>query len=93
MNFISTYFRQYQMATKKSRLSYSALTNEDIEFLNAKINLTKLVDSAGKLHDTTKSCVAFVMKANELDDEMLTLTEKKVDKVVQHLIEQSFLET
>lgn len=79
-------------ASSSSRLSYAALTNEDIEFLNAKPNISKLVESQHKLHNITKVNVAFVRRANELEDVALELCEKRVNKITRHILEHSTVE-
>ncbi|KAL0896026.1 hypothetical protein ABMA27_012011 [Loxostege sticticalis] len=87
--------QQYQMAAKassSSRISYSALTNEDIEFLKAKPNISKLVESQLKLHKSVKETRALYQKANELEDVILSFSEDIVSKVTKHILENSSVE-
>lgn len=80
------------MATKapaRSRMSYTALSNEDIEYLKAKPNLTKLVESQQKLHMSTKQAVALMRKVIELDEVIVSYCEDKVNQITQHILENS----
>ncbi|XP_072935224.1 uncharacterized protein [Epargyreus clarus] len=87
--------QQYQMATKapsRSRMSYAALSNEDIEFLKAKVNLSKLVESQLKLHKSVKENVALHRRAVELDNVILQNCEDKMNKVTEYILENSTIE-
>lgn len=79
-------------ASSRSRISYSALSNEDIEFLKAKPNLSKLVESQLKLHKSVKETRALHRRANELDDVILAHSEECVNKITDHILENSTLE-
>lgn len=83
------------MATKapsRSRLSYSSLSNEDIEFLKAKVNISKLVDNQQKLHNSVKETQQLYRKAIELDDVLLNHCEQKVNEVTDYLLENSTID-
>ncbi|CAG5041666.1 unnamed protein product [Parnassius apollo] len=87
--------QQYQIAAKapnRSRLSYSALSNDDIEFLKAKVGISKLVDSQLKLHKSIKQTYALFRRATELDDIILSNSEDKVKKITEHILDNSTLE-
>ncbi|XP_028169369.1 uncharacterized protein LOC114359261 isoform X2 [Ostrinia furnacalis] len=87
--------QQYQMAVKassRSRISYSALSNEDIEFLKMKPNISKLVESQLKLHKSVKETRALYRRANELDDVILSFSEDKINKVTEYILENSTVE-
>lgn len=84
--------RQYQMAVKapsSSRMSYSALSNEDIEFLKGKPNISKLIGSQQKLHKTVLETRALYRRASELDDLILTQSENIVSTVTDYILENS----
>ncbi|CAG9783238.1 unnamed protein product [Diatraea saccharalis] len=88
--------QQYQIAMKsssRSRISYSALSNEDIEFLKAKPNISKLVESQTKLHKSVKETMALCRRANELDDVILRYSEDKVNKITDYILENSTVES
>lgn len=76
----------------QSRMSYSALSNEDIEFLKAKPNISILVDSQQKLHTSVIETMALVRRANELDKEFLDFCEGQVNKITEHILENSTVE-
>ncbi|CAG9575531.1 unnamed protein product [Danaus chrysippus] len=87
--------QQYQMAAKapsRSRISYSALSNEDIEFLKAKVNISKVVDSQTKLHKSVKETLALYRRAMELDNVILNDCEDKVNKITKHILDNSTIE-
>ncbi|KAJ8734571.1 hypothetical protein PYW08_013821 [Mythimna loreyi] len=84
--------QQYQMAVKapsRSRMSYAALSNEDIEFLKGKPNISKLVDSQQKLHKSVLETRALYRRANELDEVILTQSENIVSMVTDYILENS----
>ncbi|KAJ8734257.1 hypothetical protein PYW07_014808 [Mythimna separata] len=84
--------QQYQIAVKapsRSRMSYSALSNEDIEFLKGKPNISKLVDSQQKLHKSVLETRALYRRANELDEVILTQSENIVSMVTDYILENS----
>lgn len=92
---LNLFYRQYQMTTKapsRSRLSYSSLSNEDIEFLKAKVNISKLVDSQLKLHNSVKETQELYKKAIELDNVLLSHCEQKVNEVTDFILENSTIE-
>ncbi|XP_059060341.1 uncharacterized protein LOC131853463 [Achroia grisella] len=83
---------QYKMAqtsSSRSRLSYAALSNEDIEFLNAKPNTAHLIECQQKLHKSVKETRALFKRVNELDDVLLSYSEEKVNKITQFILENS----
>ncbi|XP_075988532.1 uncharacterized protein LOC142984663 [Anticarsia gemmatalis] len=87
--------QQYQMAAKassRSRMSYSALSNEDIEFLKAKPNISKLVDSQQKLHKSVLETREIYRRASELDNIILTHSEDMVNMVTDYILENSTVE-
>ncbi|RVE53243.1 hypothetical protein evm_002076 [Chilo suppressalis] len=87
--------QQYQMALKsssRSRISYSALSTEDIEFVKAKPNISKLVESQSKLHKSVKEARALYRRANELDDVILRYSEDKVNRITEYILENSTVE-
>ncbi|CAH0722270.1 unnamed protein product, partial [Brenthis ino] len=87
--------QQYQMTTKapsRSRLSYSSLSNEDIEFLKAKVNISKLVDSQLKLQNSVKETQELYKKAIELDNVLLSHCEQKVNEVTDFILENSTID-
>lgn len=89
------FYRQYQIAVKassRSRISYSALSNEDIEFLKAKPNLSKLVDSQQKLHKSVLQTRELLRRASELDEVILTNSEAMIDAVTNYILENSTLD-
>ncbi|KOB68620.1 Acetaldehyde dehydrogenase (Acetylating) [Operophtera brumata] len=73
-------------------MSYSALSNEDIEFLKAKPNISKLVDSQQKLHTSVKETMALVRRAYELDKVFLDFCEEQVNRIIEHIMENSTVE-
>ncbi|KAH9645779.1 hypothetical protein HF086_012506 [Spodoptera exigua] len=84
--------RQYQMAVKassRSRMSYSALSNEDIEFIKGKPNISKLIDSQQKLHKSVLEARALYRRASELDNVILTQSENIVSMVTDYILENS----
>ncbi|XP_035429696.2 uncharacterized protein LOC118262449 [Spodoptera frugiperda] len=84
--------QQYQMAVKassRSRMSYAALSNEDIEFIKGKPNISKLVDSQQKLHKSVLETRALYRRANELDNIILTQSENIVSMVTDYILENS----
>ncbi|CAK1599460.1 unnamed protein product [Parnassius mnemosyne] len=86
---------QYQIAAKApstSRLSYSTLSDDDIEFLKGKVSISKLVDSQLKLHKSVKEAHALFKRATELDDVILSNSEDKVKKITEHILDNSTLE-
>ncbi|CAH2068304.1 unnamed protein product, partial [Iphiclides podalirius] len=88
--------QQYQIAAKapsRSRISYSSLLNEDIEFLKGKVGITKLVESQMKLHKSIKETHALFKRAMELDDVILSYSEDKVRKITEHILDSSSVET
>ncbi|KAG6465089.1 uncharacterized protein LOC115453559 [Manduca sexta] len=87
--------QQYQISVKassRSRMSYAALTNEDIEFLKAKPNISKLADAQQKLHKSVKETVALVKRMNELDDVVLKHSENIVNTITEYILENSTVE-
>ncbi|KAG7303936.1 hypothetical protein JYU34_010850 [Plutella xylostella] len=89
--------QQYQLATKapsRSRItsSYSSLTNDDIEFLKGKPNLSTFVQSQQKLHQSVKQTMALYRRLNKLDNDMLAYSESKVNKVTEYIFENSTVE-
>ncbi|KAJ2946630.1 hypothetical protein O0L34_g12687 [Tuta absoluta] len=84
--------QQYTMALKapgRSRMSYSTLTDEDIEFLKAKANTSQLVESQQKLHESLIRTRALYRRKNELDNEILMYCEQRVDKITEYILENS----
>ncbi|XP_068628912.1 uncharacterized protein [Battus philenor] len=87
--------QQYQLAVKttsKSKISYSSLSNEDIEFLNGKISISKLTDSLTKLHESIKKTHAVYKRASDLDDVILSNIEDKVQEITDNVLENSRIE-
>ncbi|XP_048000349.1 uncharacterized protein LOC125237378 [Leguminivora glycinivorella] len=82
---------QLKMAKKsdKVRINYSILSNEDIEFLQAKPNLPDLVDSVRKLQKSTRETYELYKRAVELDEVVLRDVEGKVERVTKYLLEHS----
>lgn len=84
--------QQYQIAAKassRSRISYSALSNEDIEFLKGKPNISKLVDSQQKLHKSVLETRSLYQRSNELDNVLLAQSESIVNRVTEYILENS----
>lgn len=79
-------------AHSRSRMSYSALSNEDIEFLKAKPNISKLVDNQQKFHTSIKETMALVRRANELDGVLLEFCEENVKRITNHILENSTID-
>ncbi|KAJ0180969.1 hypothetical protein K1T71_003054 [Dendrolimus kikuchii] len=87
--------QQYDISTKSSsisRMSYSTLTNEDIDFLKGKPNIYKLYESQQKLHKSMKETIAIIRRANELDDVILSYSEDKVNRITEYILENSTVE-
>ncbi|XP_073958829.1 uncharacterized protein [Choristoneura fumiferana] len=82
---------QLNMAKKsdKVRINYSILSNEDIEFLRGKPNLTDLVDSVKKLQKATTATYALYKRLGELDNVILEKAESQVERMTRHLLENS----
>ncbi|XP_041974589.1 uncharacterized protein LOC121729932 [Aricia agestis] len=83
---------QYQMAVKapsRSRITYSVLSDEDIEFVKAKVNISKLIDSQQKLHESIRETQQLYRRANALDDVLLNYCEDKVKKITNYILENS----
>ncbi|CAK1548164.1 unnamed protein product [Leptosia nina] len=76
-------------APTRSEMCYSALTDEDIEFLNQKINLSKLCESQQALHKEVEVTRAFYRRAMELDNEILNRCEENVHKIQDNILENS----
>ncbi|KAI8425582.1 hypothetical protein MSG28_011405 [Choristoneura fumiferana] len=83
--------QQLNMAKKsdKVRINYSILSNEDIEFLRGKPNLTDLVDSVKKLQKATTATYALYKRLGELDNVILEKAESQVERMTRHLLENS----
>lgn len=79
-------------APSRLRMSYSALSNEDIEFLKSKPNISKLVDSQQKFHTSIKETMALMRRANELDKVLLEFSEEKLNRITEHILENSTVE-
>ncbi|KPI95454.1 hypothetical protein RR46_08913 [Papilio xuthus] len=87
--------RQYQLAVKsssKAKICYSALTNEDIEFLKGKVNITKLIDSQRKLHKSVRESHALFKRAAELDNVILSHCEDKIKQINEYILDNSSIE-
>ncbi|KAL4703161.1 hypothetical protein ACJJTC_016762 [Scirpophaga incertulas] len=87
--------QQYQIAAKsssRSRISYSALSTDDIEFLKAKPNISKLIESQLKLHKSVKETQALVRRVNELDDVILRHSEDQINRITEYILENSTIE-
>lgn len=87
--------RQFQMATKapsRSRISYASLSNEDIEFLKAKVNISKIVNSQLQLHKCVNETKELYRKAMELDNHLLSYCEEKVKEITDYILENSTIE-
>lgn len=87
--------RQFQMATKapsRSRISYASLSNEDIEFLKAKVNISKIVNSQLQLHKCVNETKDLYRKAMELDNQLLNYCEEKVKEITDYILENSTIE-
>lgn len=76
-----------------SQMSYSTLSNEDIEFIKGKCNISKLVESQQNLHKSLKETRALYKRACELDDVILNLCEGKVNKITEYIIDNSTIES
>ncbi|XP_014369394.2 uncharacterized protein LOC106719548 [Papilio machaon] len=86
---------QYQLAVKstsKAKICYSALTNEDIEFLKGKVNITKLIDSQTKLHKSVRESHALFKRAAELDNVILSHCEDKIKQINEYILDNSSIE-
>ncbi|XP_013144369.1 PREDICTED: uncharacterized protein LOC106107901 [Papilio polytes] len=86
---------QYQLAVKassKAKICYSALTNEDIEFLKGKVNITKLVDSQTKLHKSVRESHALFKRAAELDNVILSHCENRIKQINEYILDNSSIE-
>lgn len=79
-------------APARSRISYSPLSNDDIEFLKAKINISKLVESQLKLHKSVKETRALFRRASELDEVILSHCEDTVNKITEYVLDHSTVE-
>lgn len=79
-------------ASSRSRMTYAALSNEDIEFLKGKPAISKLIDSQQKLHKSVKETRALFRRVNELDDVILNHCEEKINKVTEYILENSSVE-
>lgn len=79
-------------APSRSRISYSALSNEDIEFLKAKVNISKVVENQTKLHKSVKETLALYRRAMELDNVILNDCEDKVNKITKYILDNSTIE-
>lgn len=87
--------QQFQITVKapsRSIMSYSALSNDDIEFLKAKPNLSKLIEAQQKLHKSVKEVMALVHRTQELDDIVLRNSEEKVTQITEYILENSTVE-
>lgn len=80
-------------ASGRSRMSYSTLSNDDIEFIKGKCHINKLVESQQKLHKSVKETRALYKRACELDDVVLSLCEDKVNKITEYIIDNSTIES
>ncbi|CAH2100291.1 unnamed protein product [Euphydryas editha] len=87
--------QQYQMASKapsRSRISYASLSNEDIEFLKAKVNTSKIVDNQLQLHKSVKDTRELYRKAMELDNLILSHCEENIKEITDYILENSTIE-
>lgn len=73
----------------KVRINYSILSNEDIEFLRGKPNLTDLVDSVKRLQKATNATYALYKRLEELDNVILERAEGQVERMTKHLLDNS----
>lgn len=88
--------RQYEIAAKVSGISqitFSALSNEDIQFINGKCNISKLVESQQKFHKSVKESRALYKRACELDNIILSVCEDTVNKITEYIIDNSTIES
>lgn len=84
--------QQYQMAVKapsRSKMSYTALSNEDIEFLKGKPNISKLADSQQQFHKSILQTSTLYRRANEIDNVILSQSEKVVSTITEYILENS----
>lgn len=79
-------------ASSRSRMSYAALSNEDIEFLKAKPNISKLIDLQQKLHKSVSETRELYTRANELEDVILRNSEDVVNMVTDYILDNSTVE-
>lgn len=79
-------------APSRSRMSYAALTDEDIEFLKGKPNISKLVESQQKLHKSVLETKALFQRANKLDDVILSQSENIISQITDYILENSTIE-
>ncbi|XP_045510486.1 uncharacterized protein LOC123705637 isoform X2 [Colias croceus] len=87
---------QYQIAAKgssRARLNYSVLNSEDMEFLKAKVNISKLVESQQKLQKSVKLTQALYRRALELDDVVLRTCEDKVKQITDYILDNSTIDS
>ncbi|XP_050663930.1 uncharacterized protein LOC126964692 [Leptidea sinapis] len=84
--------QQLEIATassSRSKLDYSVLTSEDIEFLNAKVNISKLVEIQQDLHKSLMQTKEFYRKASQLNNVIVSHCENKINEVTDYIIENS----
>ncbi|CAH2268591.1 uncharacterized protein LOC120637638 [Pararge aegeria] len=87
--------QQFQIASNapsRSRISYSALSNEDIEFLKGKVNVSQLVENQCNLHKSVLRTRDFFRRATELDNVVLDHCEKKLSKVTDYILQNSTID-
>ncbi|XP_045785995.1 uncharacterized protein LOC123881322 [Maniola jurtina] len=87
--------QQFQIASNsssRSRISYSVLSNEDIEFLKGKINVSQLVERQADLHKSVMQTRELYRRATELDNVILDHCEKKLRKITDYILENSTVE-
>ena len=87
--------QQYQLMAKapsRTRISYASLSNEDIEFLKGKQNITKLIDSQASLHKSVLFTRELYKRAVELDNVIEEHVSDKIKKITDYVFENSTVE-
>ncbi|XP_023950651.2 uncharacterized protein LOC112054936 [Bicyclus anynana] len=84
--------QQFQIASnasKKSRISYAVLSNENIEFLKGKANISQLADSQAEFHKSVMQTRELYRRAMELDNIVFDYCEKNLSAVTDHILQNS----
>lgn len=76
-------------SSARSRISYSTLTNEDIEFLKGKPNIANIAENQIKLHKSVQVLKGLYMRSNELDNVIVKKCEGNVNKITNYILENS----
>lgn len=79
-------------APSRSRISYASLSNEDIEFLKGKHNISKLVDCQMEFHASVEATRHIYKRSVALDNVFVEYVENNINKINEHILENSMID-